>query len=72
MQRHARLVQGVRDPVRQERLDAPVGEEHLRAPHAPRGRVALQRRGEVLADLPGDARECVEPEHQGEKNGVLM
>ena len=65
-------MQGVRDAVRQQRLDAAVGEQHLEPADAARGRVALLRGREVLAHLPGHPRECGQAEHQGAKNGVLM
>ena len=64
-------MEGVRDAVRQERLHPAVGREHLGPAHAPRRRVALGGRGEVLAQLARDLGECAEPEHQGAKNGVL-
>ena len=40
-QRHARLVQRVRDAVGEQRLDAAVGEQDLGAADAARGGVAL-------------------------------
>ena len=69
-QRHARLVQRVRDAVREQRLHAAVGEQDLEPADAARGGVAVLRRGQVLAQLARHARECPQAEHQGAKNGV--
>ena len=52
----------------QKRLHASIGQKHLHPPHAPRGRVALLRGGEVLPNLSGKAGE----RGHGEKKGVLM
>jgi hypothetical protein len=69
-QRDARLVQDMGDAVREQGLDASVGEQDLDPADAARRRVALLRRGQVLPHLLRDARECGEPDH-GAKNGVL-
>ena len=68
--RHAGLVERVRDPVGEQRLDAAVGEEDLEPADAARGRVAFLRGRQVLPQLAGDPRECAQAEHQGAKNGV--
>ena len=72
-QRHAGLVEGVRDPVGEQRLHpGPAGQDLDRADPA-RGRVAVARRGDVGADLLHDAAQCSEPEHQSAtKNGSDM
>ena len=70
-ERHARLVQRMRDAMREQRLHAAVGGEHLDPADAARGRVALRGRGQVLAQLTRHLRQCPEPEHQGAKKGVL-
>jgi hypothetical protein len=70
-QRDPGLVHGVRDPVREERLHAAVGEEHLGPSHAAGGRVALLGGGEVLAQLAGHPGKGPHADH-GAKKGVLM
>jgi hypothetical protein len=67
-QRHTGRKQRMRNAVSQERLHPSIRQEHLHPPHAPRGRVALLRGGEVLPNLSGEAGERA----HGEKNGVLM
>jgi hypothetical protein len=57
-ERHAGLVEGVRDAVREQRLHAPHREQDLRAADAARGRVALLGGREVLAHLARHASEC--------------
>jgi hypothetical protein len=61
-------MQGVGDAVKEQRLHPSVRQKHLHPPHAPRGRVALPRGGDVLPNLSGKAGERA----HGEKNGVLM
>ena len=56
--------------MRQHRLDAAVGEQHLDPADAARRRVALLRGGQVVAQLPRHAGECPRADH-GAKKGVL-
>jgi hypothetical protein len=58
----------MRHTVRQQRLDAAVREQHLDPPDAPRRRVSLQRRGEILANFSYHPAQGA----HGAKNGVLM
>ena len=69
-QRHAGLVQRVADPVRQDRLDAAVAQQHLDPSDAVRRGVALLRGGQVVAQLARHAGECPRADH-GAKKGVL-
>ena len=50
-------MQRVRDAVREQRLDARPGREHLGRADAERRGVALARGGDVAADLARDARQ---------------
>ena len=50
-ERHVGLVQRVRDPVREDRVHARVGEQDLRRSGRARGRVAVAGRRDVLAQL---------------------
>ena len=68
--RHAGLVERVRDAVGQQRLHAAVGEEDLDPADAARGGIAFLRGRQVLPQFAGDPRECAQAEHQGAKNGV--
>ena len=76
-ERHARLVEGVRDAVGEQRLHArPAGEDLDGADAARRG-VAIAGRGDVAADLPHDPAEGSDAEHrqkvgQAAKNGSDM
>jgi hypothetical protein len=63
-QRDAGLLGRVRDPVRQEGLDAAVGHEDLEAAQIARGRVAVLGGRQVLPQLARDARQCSEAEHR--------
>ena len=72
-QRHAGLVERVRDPVREQRLDPGPAREDLDRADAARRRVAIARRGDVAADLLHDPAQCAEAEHQSAtKNGSDM
>jgi hypothetical protein len=61
-------MQSVRDTVREERLDAAVGEEHFEAVATARRRIALPCRGQVFAHFSHEAAKHI----HGAKNGVLM
>ena len=61
-------MQCMRNTMRQQRLHAPVREQHLDAADSARGRVPRQRSGEILPDF---TRHPAESAH-GAKNGVLM
>ena len=54
--------------MRQERLDAAVGEEHFEAVATARRWIALLRRGQVFAHFSHEAAKDI----HGAKNGVLM
>ena len=63
-ERHAGLVERVRDAMGEQRLDArPAREDLDRADPARRG-VAVARRGDVAADLLDDAPQCPQAEHR--------
>ena len=61
-------MQRMRDSMRQERLNAPVGEQHLDAADGTGGWVPRQRSSEILPDFSGHPAESA----HGAKNGVLM
>ena len=63
-QRHAGVVERVRDPVGEQRLDSGPAREDLDRADAARRRIAIAGRGDVAADLVHDAAQCPEPEHQ--------
>jgi hypothetical protein len=54
--------------MHEQGLDTGVGKEHLGPADAPRGRVALLRRREILTHFACHSGESV----HGAKNGVLM
>jgi len=61
-------MQSMRNAMGQERLYAPIREQHLGAADRARGWIARQRSGEILPDFSDHPAESA----HGAKNGVLM
>ena len=63
-ERHPGVVEGVGEPVREQRLHAGPAREDLDRADAASGGVAVASRRDVASDLADDPSQCPDAEHQ--------